>query len=179
MGTDPRPRRRGTPISDNLGADLQALGSILASHTRGLDDYLQRQAQRLEQRQGLLLAETPGLLVPQDRNLEALTAGELQDLCRRKRLRGWSKLKRHDLITFLKQALGPELEMMRILSQEPTSPEAAASAESTAAFPTAVFPADASRTERLLLLLLRYLEVPQEELEACWQADNKQPGSSA
>ena len=56
MSAEPRrPRRRGTPISDSLGADLQALGGILASHTRGLDAYLNRQAQRIDQRHHNLL----------------------------------------------------------------------------------------------------------------------------
>jgi hypothetical protein len=48
MSAEPRrPRRRGTPISDSLGADLQALGGILASHTRP--------TQRIDQRHHNLL----------------------------------------------------------------------------------------------------------------------------
>ena len=81
MASDPSAhRRRGTPISDSLGADLNTLGSILASHTRGLDDYLQRQAQRVEQRQGRLLDKTKALLFAPDLNLEVMTAKGLQNL---------------------------------------------------------------------------------------------------
>ena len=46
----------------------RVFGTILANHTRGLDDDLQRQAGRIEQRQGYLLAES---------------SGELQNPCRR------------------------------------------------------------------------------------------------
>jgi len=81
-------RRRGTPISDSLGADLQALGGILASHTRGLDAYLNRQAQRIDQRHHNLLAEPPAVLLPPDLQLDRLSKPELQALCRQHRLRG-------------------------------------------------------------------------------------------
>ena len=164
MGSDSQPRRRrGTPISDGLGADLQALGTILASHTRGLDDYLQRQAQRIDERHDHLLAETTGFLLPQDLNLEALTNKELQALCRQKGLRGWSKLKRQELIAFLQEELGPELDAMQILRQEPITPTSSATADAT------VPPLDASRTERLLLLLLQHLGVPQADVDAAWR----------
>ncbi len=52
------PQKRGTPISDSLGADLQTLGKIIANHTRGLDDHLTRQAQRIEERRRNLLSES-------------------------------------------------------------------------------------------------------------------------
>lgn len=59
MSAEPRrPRRRGPPISDSLGAERQALGGILASHARGLDAYLNRQAQRIDQCHHNLLADT-------------------------------------------------------------------------------------------------------------------------
>ncbi len=157
----PRPRR-GTPISDGLGADLQALGSILANHTRGLDDYLQRQAHRLDDRQQLLMAETAAFLLPSGLDLEAMTVSELKSLCRQKQFRGWSQLRRDDLLAFVKLQLAAELAATPIQHQEPAAgaPEAEATGIGT--------PADASRTERLLLLVLRHLGVPQEEVEATW-----------
>ncbi len=151
-------RSRRTPISDGLGADLHSLGTILASHTRGLDNYLQRQAQRLDERQQQLLAETasaltPGVLLPADYHLEAMTVEELKNICREQQLRRWSHLRRDELITFLKQALG----------QEP-SPTHASSANSG----PASYPPDANRSERLLLLLLRKLNSSDEEIDAAW-----------
>ena len=156
-------RSRRTPISDGLGADLHSLGTILASHTRGLDNYLQRQAQRLDERQQQLLAETasaltpgvltPDILMPADYHLEAMSVEELKKICREQQLRRWSHLRRDQLITFLKQALG----------QEP-SPTHASSANSG----PASYPPDANRSERLLLLLLRKLNSSAEEIDAAW-----------
>ena len=143
-------RRRGTPISDGFGADLQALGTILATHTRGLDDYLQRQASRIEERHGQLLAHTADLLLPPGLDLDRFTAAELQNLCRQHRLKGWSKLRRSDLIAFLRERLGPE----------PQAP----------ADPVLPYPADANRLERLLLLLLRQLGTAPEAIDHAWQA---------
>lgn len=142
-------RSRGTPISDGLGADLQALGTILATHTRGLDDYLQRQASRIEERHGQLLSHTADVLLPPGLDLDRLTAAELQNLCRQHRLKGWSKLRRRDLIAFLRERLGPE----------PQAP----------AGPVPPYPADATRLERLLLLLLRQLGTAPEAIEDAWQ----------
>ena len=124
MTSSPEPggmRSRRTPISDGLGADLHSLGTILASHTRGLDNYLQRQAQRLDERQQKLLAETasaltPNILMPADYHLEAMTVEELKNICRKQQLRRWSHLRRDELITFLKQALG------QVPSPKKTSP---------------------------------------------------------
>jgi len=161
-----RARKRGTPISDSFGADLQTLGGILANHTRGLDHYLMRQARRIEERQQNLLAEAPGFLLPPDLNLEGMTAGELQTLCRKKRLRGWSKLRRDELLAFVKQKLGPELRAMRILHQQQAGLPDADLAGSDA-------PADASRTERLLLLVLRQLEVPPDMVNAAWRGPRR------
>jgi hypothetical protein len=150
MTTKPEPRRRrGTPISDGLGADLHTLGTILATHTRGLDDYLQRQAGRIEERHGNLLAETADLLLPSGLDLDSLTAGELQDLCRQNRLRGWSKLRRSDLIAFLRERLVPQV-------QAPSSPATS-------------YPSDANRLERLLLLLLRQLGTTSEAIDDAWR----------
>ena len=174
MGTEPRrSRTRGTPISDSLGADLQTLGGILANHTRGLDSYLMRQAKRVEERHQNLLAKAPGFLLPADLNLEEMTAGELQTLCRKRRLRGWSKLRRDDLLAFVKQHLGPELKAMQIL-QQPKQQEQAAATPGIHRVGVAT-PADASRSERLLLLVLRYLDVPPDEVEAAWRGPNDQP----
>jgi hypothetical protein len=150
MTKKPEPRRRrGTPISDSLGADLHTLGTILANHTRGLDDYLQRQAGRIEDRHGLLLSETTSLLLPPEQDLATLTARELQDICRREGFRGWSKLRRSELISFLHERLGPDL-------QTPTDPAPS-------------FPRDASRIERLLLLILRQLGTATEVIDDAWQ----------
>lgn len=157
-----RSRKRGTPVSDSLAADLQALGGILANHTRGLDDYLMRQAMRIEERHQNLLSETPGFLLPPDLNLEEMTAGELQSLCRKRRLRGWSKFRRDDLLNFVKEKLGPELQAMQILYREQAeaSPQAVSDSSAT--------PVGATRTERLLLLVLQHLGVPPDEVEKAW-----------
>jgi hypothetical protein len=146
-------RRRGTPISDSLGADLQALGGILASHTRGLDAYLNRQAQRIDDRHQTLLAEASSLLLPPDRPLDGLSKGELQALCREHGLRGWSRLRQPDLLAFVKQHLKD------------------ASAPAPAAVP-AIDTTDASRSERLLLLLLDHLGVAPEALQAAWRGED-------
>lgn len=147
MSAENRRRKRGTPISDSLGADLHALGTILANHSRGLDDYLARQAQRIEARSQNLLAETPDCLLPPGLDLDGMSTAELRDVCRRQHLRGWSKLRRAQLLVFLKEQLGPE-------------PQADSTANSV--------PAGATRTERLLVLLLQHLGVPQERVDAAW-----------
>lgn len=161
-----RPRRRGTPISDSLGADLQTLGTILASHTRGLDDYLKRQAQRIEERHDNLLAETAGFLLPPGLDLDTLTADELRSICRQKRLRGWSKLRRDDLLAYVKRELGPELRAMEDLPESQNGEEEAVTA---AAGPTPSAPPDASRSERLLLLLLRRLGTDPGAIDDAWR----------
>ena len=144
-------RSRRTPISDGLGADLHSLGTILASHTRGLDNYLQRQAQRLDERQQQLLAETANALTPDilmyaDYHLEAMSVDELKNICREQQLRRWSHLRRDELITFLKQALG------QVPSPTKTSPANSGSAS---------YSRHANRSERRLLLLAAAAEVEQ------------------
>ncbi len=166
MSPEPR-RRRGTPISDSLGADLQVLGSILASHTRGLDAYLNRQAQRLEERQQTLLAEAPGLLRPPDLDLDTMTTAELREMCRRQRWRRWSKLRRADLLAFVRQQLDAEATAGQVSPDELVAPEPSTD------LPPA--PSDASRSERLLLLLLHHLGVPQEQVEQAWRAPGIDP----
>ena len=150
---EPR-RRRGTPISDSLGDDLHALGSILANHTRGLDDYLQRQAGRIEERHGHLLSESAEILLPPGPDLNTLTAGELQNICRQQRLRGWSKLRRNQLIAFLQERMGTELEASTI--------------------PEPHYPRDANRIERLLLLLLQKLGTATDVINDAWQGPGDQ-----
>jgi hypothetical protein len=164
MTKKPEPRRRrGTPISDSLGADLHTLGTVLANHTRGLDDYLQRQAGRIEERHGHLLSESAEILLPPGQDLDTLTAGELQNICRQQRLRGWSKLRRSELIAFLKERLGTELE--------------------APAISTPSYPHDANRIERLLLLLLQKLGTATEVINDAWQGQGDQtagqPGSAS
>ena len=155
MTKKPEPRRRrGTPISDSLGADLHTLGTVLANHTRGLDDYLQRQAGRIEERHGHLLSESAEILLPPGQDLDALTAGQLQNICRQQRLRGWSKLRRSELIAFLKERLGTELEAPTISAPS--------------------YPHDANRLERLLLLLLRQLGTATEAIDDAWQGPRHQ-----
>ena len=92
----------------------------------------------------------------------ASRVSELKSLCRQKQFRGWSHLRRDDLLAFVKLQLAAELEATPIQRQE--SAEGAPEAEATGLGT----PVEASRTERLLLLLLRHLGVPQEEVEATW-----------
>ena len=160
MTKKPEPRRRrGTPISDSLGADLHTLGTVLANHTRGLDDYLQRQAGRIEERHGHLLSESAEILLPPGQDLDALTAGQLQNICRQQRLRGWSKLRRSELIAFLKERVGTELEASTI--------------------PERPYPRDANRIERLLLLLLQKLGTATEAIDDAWQGPGDQTSDRA
>ena len=158
MTKKPEPRRRrGTPISDSLGNDLHALGSILANHTRGLDDYLQRQAGRIEERHGQLLSESAEILLPPGPDLNTLTAGELQNICRQQRFRGWSKLRRNQLIAFLQERMGTQLEASTI--------------------PEPPYPRDANRIERLLLLLLQKLGTASDVINDAWQGPGDQTAS--
>lgn len=174
MTTTPEPRRRrGTPISAGLGADLQTLGSLLANHTRGLDAYLQRQAGRLEVRHKGILTDAEDFLLPPDLNLDAMTASELQNLCRSRRLRGWSRLRRDDLLVFVKQQLAREIEISHMLQRQQVgdATDEATSDGIAQAQPDSApgYPDDASRTERLLLLLLRHLDVSPDQLQEAWK----------
>jgi hypothetical protein len=84
---------------------------VLASHTRGLDAYLNRQAQRIDQRH-------------------------------------------HNLLAFLTQHLQ------------------SAPAPAPAAVPAVIDTTDASRSERLLLLLLDQLGVDPEAVQAAWRGED-------
>jgi hypothetical protein len=86
---------------------------------------------------------------PPQQDLATLTAREWQDICRRHGFRGWSKLRRSDLIAFLQERLG-------------TEPEASAS-------PAPSYPHDANRIERLLLLLLGQLRTATEAIDDAWR----------
>ena len=178
MTPKPEPRRRrGTPISAGFAADLQTLGTLLGTHTRGLDAYLQRQASRVEQRYQGILADAEGFLLPPDLNLETMSKGELQALCRSRRLRGWSNLRRDDLLAFVKDKLGREIEISHILQQQQVDEatveatvEATLDGISQAQVDCSLgYPDDASRTERLLLLLLRHLDVSPDQLQEAWK----------
>ncbi|MCP9884257.1 hypothetical protein KBY97_03815 [Synechococcus sp. ATX 2A4] len=149
-------RRSSTPISDGLASDLQALGSLLGSHMRGLDEHLGRQHERLALREHQLLEESRELLPPAAVNLEALSKEELQALCRQHKLKGWSKLRRGPLIVFVESALFPSQA-----ATEPTGPAPAAH--------PALNPTDASRSERLLLLLLEHLAVSPQRIAEAWE----------
>lgn len=154
-----RKPRRGTPISDGLGSDLQQLGSLLASHTRGLDEHLQSQARRLAQRQVNLMAESQALL-QSGIDFQALPIADLKTICRDHHLKGWSRLRREELIVFLERHLAPECEQA---SSQPS--EGNPNAESLGF----TAPADASRSERLMLLLLNHLQMPPEAIAEAWR----------
>ncbi|MFN7901071.1 MAG: hypothetical protein ACK5N0_15700 [Synechococcaceae cyanobacterium] len=185
MTTKPEPRRRrGTPITAGFAADLQTLGMLLGNHTRGLDAYLQRQATRVEERYQGILANAEGFLLSPDLNFDAMTASELKDVCRSRHLRGWSNLRRDDLLAFVKQQLASEIEISQILQRKqvdqandevtdeapdeaPSGGVAQAQADRALGYPD-----NASRTERLLLLLLSHLDVPPDQQEEAWQDRN-------
>ena len=177
--TSPR-RRRGTPISDSLGADLHALGTILANQTRGLDSYLQRQAARIEERQANLLAESAEMIaLPEpesehNSNLETLTNEQLKSLCRQRQLRGWSKLRRQGLLDFLyqhSQAI-PDQADQRSASGHDSS-DTNTSNQGIRPVPVdgqtrVSYPVDACRIERLLLLLLQQVGTDHDVVMAAW-----------
>jgi hypothetical protein len=77
-------------------------------------------------------------------------------------------LRRDDLLAFMKWELGPELKAMQILQQEQT--ETAPGSH----FDGSSLPADASRSERLLLLVLRHLDVAADEVDAAWRGPHEQ-----
>ena len=78
----------------------------------------------------------------------------MQNICRQQRLRGWSKLRRNQLIAFLQERMGTELEAPTI--------------------PAPSYPSDANRIERLLLLLLQKLGTSTEAINVAWQEPSDQ-----
>jgi len=116
---------RGTPLSDSIGADLNQLSSLLADHTRGLDAYLNRQSQHIQEREVELIEEAAALQLTQTLNLEALSKSELKGICRRKKLKGWSKLRQIDLIAFIRSEVGADLKDLEsnIPSKATTKPK--------------------------------------------------------
>ena len=159
MSSNPDPPPSRTPISDGLASDLQALGSLLGSHLRGLDEHLGRQQQRLVLREERLLNESLGLLPAAALDLESLSKEELKALCRQHKLKGWSKLRRQALIALLGRSLVPPPRE----SPQPDSRPGAPTQASAFSHP------GASRSERLLLLLLDHLDVPRPLIEQAWQ----------
>ncbi len=100
---------------NNFSADLQALNALLASYHPALEGMLTEKAGRLDPH---LLKTSPGFLLPPDLDLEAMTATELQALCRRKHLRGWSKLRRAELVAFVQRELASEIQIMQLLRDQ-------------------------------------------------------------
>ncbi|MCX5944352.1 MAG: hypothetical protein NTZ53_03390 [Cyanobacteria bacterium] len=159
MSSNPELSSSRTPISDGLASDLQALGSILGSHMRGLDEHLGRQQQRLVLREERLIQDSCELLPAAAVDLESLSKEALRDLCRQHKLTGWSRLRRDLLIDLLKKSIAtdpedsPERELLTNATSQPGSVRREA----------------ASRSERLLLLLLDHLQVPPLLIEDAWQ----------
>ncbi|MCX5931492.1 MAG: hypothetical protein NTW83_06600 [Cyanobacteria bacterium] len=154
------PSTSRTPISDGLASDLQALGSLLGSHMRGLDEHLGRQHERLSLREDQLIEESRELLPPAPLELDHLSKEQLQGLCRQHKLKGWSKLRRDPLLAFVAAALA---QASAHSSGSPTPLEASLS------------PAAISRIERLLLLLLQHLAVSPEQIQEAWDAPLDSP----
>jgi hypothetical protein len=155
-----------TPISDGLASDLQALGSILGSHLRGLDEHLGRQQKRLVLREERLLQDSLDLLPAAAVDLESLSKEKLKALCRQHKLTGWSKLRRESLIDLLTRSLvQPPGESLPL-----DSPPGAPSPSPSGSFSYK----GASRSERLLLLLLDHLQVPAQRIEQAWQGPSRQ-----
>jgi hypothetical protein len=166
MNSKPDFKSPRTPISDGLASDLQALGSILGSHLRGLDEHLGRQQQRLVLREERLLQDRLDLLPAAAVDLESLSKEELKTLCRQHKLTGWSKLRRESLIDLLTRSLVQPLGDSLPLDSQSGSPP-----------PSGSFSHEgASRSERLLLLLLDHLQVPAQRIEQAWQGPPSHDG---
>lgn len=182
MTSEPgRRRRRGTPISDGLAEDLQSLGHALADHTRGLDQFLQQQAGHLEARQVRLMAEAASVLessletstqaLPVGDDYEALSKEELRSICRQHKLRRWSHFNRSQLIAFLRENLKATANDNDSLGAEnDASQSRQGSPRSFTNARANSYPTDATRAERLLLLLLKHMGVAPAEIEAAWGA---------
>tara|TARA_B100000700_G_C14564954_1_gene632863 strand:- start:80 stop:559 length:480 start_codon:yes stop_codon:yes gene_type:complete len=150
--------RRSTPISDGIGEDLNKLTNLLADHTRGLDAYLKKQGKNIQEREIDLLEETATLQFNSGLDLKSLSKKELQNICRENKLKGWSKLRQKDLISFLKKNIASEANSHSSDEDNLTS---------------SIYPADSNRTERLLILLLRQINTPQEDINTAWFSSSK------
>ena len=150
--------RRSTPISDGIGEDLNKLTNLLADHTRGLDAYLKNQGKHIQEREIDLLEETATLQFNSGLDLKSLSKKELQNICRENKLKGWSKLRQKDLISFLKKNIASEANSHSSDEDNLTS---------------SIYPADSNRTERLLILLLRQINTPQEDINTAWFSSSK------
>jgi hypothetical protein len=134
----------------------------------------------VEERYQGILDNAEGFLLSPDLNFDAMTASELKDVCRSRHLRGWSNLRRDDLLAFVKQQLASEIEISQILQrQQVDQANDDANDEATSDGLTQAqadrgpgFPHDATRTERLLLLLLSHLDVPPDQQQEAWQDRN-------
>ena len=147
-----------TPISDGIGEDLNKLTNLLADHTRGLDAYLKKQGKNIQEREIDLLEETAALQLNSGLDLKSLSKKELQKICRENKLKGWSKLRQKDLISFLKKNIASEANSHSSDEDNRTS---------------SIYPADSNRTERLLILLLRQINTPQEDINTAWFSSSK------
>ena len=147
-----------TPISDGIGEDLNKLTNLLADHTRGLDAYLKKQGKNIQEREIDLLEETATLQFNSGLDLKSLSKKELQNICRENKLKGWSKLRQKDLISFLKKNIASEANSHSSDEDNLTS---------------SIYPADSNRTERLLILLLRQINTPQEDINTAWFSSSK------
>jgi putative component of toxin-antitoxin plasmid stabilization module len=131
----------------------------------------------VEERYQGILADAGGFLLSPDLNFDTMTAAELKNVCRSRHLRGWSNLRRDDLLAFVKQQLASEIKISHILQRQKVdqaTDEATDEATSEGVAESQAdrgpgYPVDASRTERLLLLLLQHLNVPQEQIQTAWQ----------
>ena len=161
-----KPRRGRTPISESLCADLNDLGKLLANHTRGLDAYLQKQGRNINERQATLISESADLKLQQGIDLNHLSKTKLQELCREQGFRGWSKLCKAELHSFIERELSIEIDALE-KAHTSESFENNSSQDSPLQF---IYPADSSRPERLLLLLLRQLGTSKEDIEVAWHS---------
>lgn len=133
-----------TPFADGLRHDMQALGEVLARHTRGLNEHLHGQAARIQRREAdvvnNLLPELEASEVVQDAppldTLGDLTVKELKARCKQQGLKGYSKKCRADLLQLLKAEQATIKASSRLV-----------------------------RLEALMVLIAKTLEIPQEHID--------------
>ena len=133
-----------TPFADGLRHDMQALGEVLARHTRGLNEHLHGQAARIQRREAdvvnNLLPELEASEVVQDAppldTLDNLTVKKLKARCKQQGLKGYSKKCRAELLQLLKAEQATVEESSRLV-----------------------------RLEALMVLIAKTLEIPQEHID--------------